>query len=204
VIGHFPRVESRLRVARTTLDVREAAAVKGTMKPAGWLLAMILLGTASRLGCGGKPSDPSATPTPLPPAGLFIAVPETPETCGERTFRCRYVRVDFALLEDSGNNRTPLRLNFFDDAVFVAELDWYKYVPAVPEWVWSGHFPGYQFSGVNLGFRSWELRLSGTVDIPTTYPRNYYSIERARGDTTGLHLLREVDPQRRPGDPIGQ
>jgi hypothetical protein len=117
-------------------------------------------------------------------------------------FRYRYVRVDFALLENSGINRTPLRLNFFDDAVFVAELSWYKYEPLGPAWLWSGYFPGYPYSGVSFLFMSSDLHLNGTADVPTTYPRNYYTILPVRGDATGLHMLTEVDPRRRPGDPV--
>jgi hypothetical protein len=81
--------------------------------------------------------------------------------------------------------------------------DRYFYNTATSLWVWSGYIPGYDFSSVVFVFGSPDEMVTGRVYIPTTYPRNDFTVNRVPGDSTGLHILREIDPQRQPGDPLG-
>jgi hypothetical protein len=131
---------------------------------------------------------------------LFVDAPHDPGSCPDRgVYRCRTVTVNYNVLDKSiaAGPGSKITINPFDDAMFQAVLTFSEIQADVTPTrrSWAGRIPTHRFSSVGFTFR--DQSLVGTVNCPSTYPRNYFAIRALPGDS-GRHLVLDVDPREAP------
>jgi hypothetical protein len=136
---------------------------------------------------------------PDPAATLFTAAPHDPSACRtERILRCRTVRVNFALLEGTRTPGAAVKINPFEDATLDAILAYNEPSDLGSDYRnWRGEVRGSEFSTVGLTFSTSRSRVTGTVYLPATYPRNYFTVGPIPG-VSGAHVVEEIDPRGSP------
>ena len=187
------------------LDRAQASRHNPLLRPMTAVLLAIVTAFALTIGAACRPSSSNASTSGPSSASsgtrLFVDAAHNPSDCpNQSVFRCRTVTVNYNVLDKSiaAGPGSMMTINPFEDAVFEAVLTSSEIQTEVPvRKSWDGRIPGYQFSSVGFTYTAGKQLLVGTINCPSTYPKNYFVIRSVPGGS-GRHLVLEVDPRDAP------